>query len=61
MLYQYSSENAGDEPPRTTNFMGEYVFELDGEPVDVKKPAVLQKIQNNRCFVKVDDKKKTGK
>lgn len=48
MLFQYIGD--GENSPQTTDAFG-YVFELNGEPVDVKNEAAIAKLKGNKTFI----------
>lgn len=56
MLFQYIGD--GKDSPQTTDIFG-YVFELNGEPVDVTQQWAIDKLQGNKTFL--FDPKETAK
>lgn len=42
----------GNDPPKTTTPFG-YVFQLNGEPVDVAESDAIQRLRGNKCFREV--------
>jgi hypothetical protein len=48
MLFQYIGD--GENSPKTTDAFG-YVFELNGEPVDVVNEAAIAKLKGNKTFI----------
>ena len=57
MKFRYVGDD--NSPPQVTTVFG-YKFELNGNPVDVKESAFIQKLKGNKCFKEVRQRGNTG-